>query len=554
MNGNEKNPAMEALEKSAQAAHKIQGAVKTGKAIASIAKGAASGGPYGAIAMFAWENKAVIGKIVAASCLVLLIPILFIVMLPGLIFGNISDTNPTDIMNNDSAIASNIETAEKVVNDCISSAHQDILKKIEWDISALPEGTNTRIEDSFATGIIFNTNEIIAQYCASKDRWDDINVNDLKTIINANKSKLFSYSKTVSTQGSGENTVTVYVYTVYYNGDTYFNELFGLNEKELQLAHSYAENLTTYLYGNALLAGTAAVSKDVERYTQKIEKYAKEYKISGYTAIIKCIMMAESGGKGTDVMQCSECPYNVKYPKIPGSITDIDYSIEIGIKYFAECLKKSKCNSPSDVTRICLALQGYNYGNGYIEWALKQHGGYTQANAKAYSDIMCAKIGVSAYGDPNYVSKVLKYYLDTSISGTGSAGWGSPFPGKNWKSSVSSEFGYRIDPVTGEKNEFHAGIDIAFPSGTVISAVKEGTVVAANYYSSGYGYHVIINHGDGYKTLYGHCSSLLVNVGDKVTKGQAIGKVGNTGKSTGPHLHLNVYYNNTTVNPRNYIN
>ena len=64
---------------------------------------------------------------------------------------------------------------------------------------------------------------------------------------------------------------------------------------------------------------------------------------------------------------------------------------------------------------------------------------------------------------------------------------------------------------------------------------------------------MIIDHGDGFKTLYGHCSSLLVTNGQKVTKGQAIAKVGSTGKSTGPHLHLNVYKNGETVNPRNYI-
>ena len=168
--------------------------------------------------------------------------------------------------------------------------------------------------------------------------------------------------------------------------------------------------------------------------------------------------------------------------------------------------------------------------------------------------MMKAKLGWTGYGNPNYVSAVLKYYLDTSTSGGGSDGWGSPFPGKDWKSVVTSEFGYRIDPVTGAKVAFHAGIDIGFPSGTIISAVKEGTVEAANYYTAGYGYHVIINHGGGYKTLYGHCSTLLVHVGDRVTKGQAIAKVGSTGKSTGPHLHLNVYVNGETQNPRNYIN
>ena len=253
-------------------------------------------------------------------------------------------------------------------------------------------------------------------------------------------------------------------------------------------------------------------------------------------------------------MQCSECPYNERFSKAPNSITDVNYSIEVGIKYLSECLKQAGCTSPSDVPRLSLALQGYNYGNGYIGWAQKNYNGYTQANAQEFSNIMKAKLGWSGYGNPNYVSAVLKYYLDTSISGSGSEGWGSPFPGKDWKSVVTSEFGNRIDPVTGAKGAFHAGIDIGYPAGTIVSAVKEGTVEAVNYYTSGYGYHVIINHGGGYKTLYGHCSTLLVHVGDKVTKGQAIAKVGSTGKSTGPHLHLNVYVNGETQNPRNYIN
>ena len=554
MNDKDRNSEARVLEKSTKAAQSIKSAVKTGKAVSGAAKGAAAGGPYGAVAAFAWQNRGMVAKIIAASCLVLALPVMFIIMLPSLVFGDISDVNPSDVMNNDAVIVSNISTAENTVNDCILAAHQDVLNRISWDISGLPEGANTRIEDSFSSGMIFNTNDIISQYCASKDKWNEINVNDLKTILNANRKKLFSYTKTVSTEGEGENTVRVYIYTVSYNGDTYFNELFALNDEKLQLAHNYAQNLTTYLYGNSLMTGTAAVSADVERYSAQIEKYALKYGIGEYVAVIKCVMMAESGGRGTDVMQCSECPYNERYSNKPNSITDVDYSIEIGIKYLAECIKQAGCSTPADMTRLSLALQGYNYGNGYIGWAVKNYGGYSQANAQEFSNKMKAKLGWNRYGNPNYVSAVLKYYLDTSSSGGGSTGWGSPFPGKDWKRVVTSEFGYRVDPVTGKKGTFHAGIDIGYPTGTIISAVKEGTVTAANYYDKGYGYHIIIDHGGGYKTLYGHCSALLVRVGDKVTKGQAIGKVGNTGKSTGPHLHLNVYVNGETVNPRNYIN
>ncbi len=550
---NNSNPAAEAIQKSAQAAHAIRGAVKTGKAIASAAKGAAAGGPYGAAAAFAWENRKLIGKIIAAICLVLAIPILFILMLPSLIFGDISSTDVSDVMNNDAAIIANVEVAQTTINDCINEAHNLVISQINDDIASQPEGTSSRIADNFTGTVIMDTNTLISQYCASKDKWDEIKVNDLKKIINDHKSELFTYTVTTSTETSGETSVTVYTYTVQYVGNEKFKEIFGLDEKKTELAYSYAENLTTFLYGSNLVSGTAAVSADVERYSDKIVKYAEAYGILGFVAVIKCVMMAESGGRGTDVMQCSECPYNTKYSNAPNSITDVDYSIEIGIKYLAECLKQAECTSPTDMPRLSLALQGYNYGNGYIDWAKKKYNGYSQANAQEFSNMMKAKLGWSGYGNPNYVSAVLKYYLDTSMSGGGAAGWGSPFPGKDWKSAVTSEFGYRTDPVTGAKGTFHAGIDIGLPSGTLISAVREGTVEAANYYTTGYGYHVIINHGGGYKTLYGHCSTLLVNVGDKVTAGQTIAKVGNTGKSTGPHLHLNVYVNGETQNPRNYI-
>lgn len=164
------NPAAEPILKSVQTAHQIQGAVKTGKAIAGMAKGAAAGGPYGAIAGLAWENRKTIAKAAAAIALVLAIPILFILMLPSLIFGDLSSTEVSDVMNDDTAIVANEETAQTVINDCINQSHNDILSKINDEISSQPEGTTARIEDSFVGSVIMDTNTLISQYCASKDK------------------------------------------------------------------------------------------------------------------------------------------------------------------------------------------------------------------------------------------------------------------------------------------------------------------------------------------------------------------------------------------------
>ena len=116
---------------------------------------------------------------------------------------------------------------------------------------------------------------------------------------------------------------------------------------------------------------------------------------------------------------------------------------------------------------------------------------------------------------------------------------------------ISSTYGYRIHPITGTK-KMHTGIDYAAPFGTAILAAESGTVLTAGW-NSGYGFCVTINHGGGYVTLYGHCSSLLVTAGQKVTRGQTIAKVGSTGNSTGNHLHFEVRINGSTVDPAGYL-
>ena len=98
----------------------------------------------------------------------------------------------------------------------------------------------------------------------------------------------------------------------------------------------------------------------------------------------------------------------------------------------------------------------------------------------------------------------------------------------------------------------HYGIDLSAPTGTAIRAADGGTVTLAGWYY-GYGYTVIIDHGNGMTTLYGHCSALYVSAGEKVYQGQNIAAVGNTGNSTGPHCHFEIKINGSNVNPANYV-
>lgn len=122
-----------------------------------------------------------------------------------------------------------------------------------------------------------------------------------------------------------------------------------------------------------------------------------------------------------------------------------------------------------------------------------------------------------------------------------------------WPTSgpITSEFGYRIHPIYG-RQILHSGIDIGVPTGTVIHAADSGTVVLSGWVS-GYGYTVIIDHGNGFSTLYAHNSELLVSEGQSVSQGEAIAHAGSTGNSTGPHLHFEVRINGEPQNPLNYL-
>jgi Membrane proteins related to metalloendopeptidases len=117
---------------------------------------------------------------------------------------------------------------------------------------------------------------------------------------------------------------------------------------------------------------------------------------------------------------------------------------------------------------------------------------------------------------------------------------------------LASGFGYRIDPIY-KTPKMHTGLDFAAPQGTPIYATGDGTVTETGYEDGGYGNHVIINHGYGYQTLYGHMVRIKARRGVKVKRGEVIGWVGSTGKSTGPHCHYEVIKNGNKINPIHFF-
>ena len=152
------------------------------------------------------------------------------------------------------------------------------------------------------------------------------------------------------------------------------------------------------------------VSAEVEAYEPIIQKYAKEYGIPEYVELIKAVMMQESGGRGLDPMQAAEGSFNTKYPHEHNGIKDPEYSIQCGVQELKAALTSAEAESPIDMEHIKLALQGYNFGNGYISWAKTKYGGYSYANAVEFSTQQAQRLGWDSYGDTQYPAHVLRYY------------------------------------------------------------------------------------------------------------------------------------------------
>jgi len=119
------------------------------------------------------------------------------------------------------------------------------------------------------------------------------------------------------------------------------------------------------------------------------------------------------------------------------------------------------------------------------------------------------------------------------------------------RGEITGGFGERMDPLSGE-DAFHSGVDISAPRGTEVEAAADGVVISADR-ESGYGKEIVLDHGGGITTRYGHLSQIYVVLGQEVRRGQIIGAVGTTGKTTGPHLHYEVRINHAPVNPSKFL-
>ena len=275
-------PIAEPLQKTAQAAQAVRGAVKTGKAIAAAAKGASAGGVWGAIAGFAWENRKFVSKVVIAATAVLIIPIIILCMLPSVIFGGFgSSHSPVDpdtpIMNSSIALDSNLTTISTSVSTILSEGMAITLQAIDTDYANCT-ADGMEIVNPYESSPNFNANLFVAQYCAAKNEdYAGISILDMENMLRQGKDKLYSYTKKTEERTVETVTVTVtvdtatgeeietetvtttienwIVYTVVYNDESYFaDEIFYLTDEQKALANDYAYNLSLFL-GDSMFQG-----------------------------------------------------------------------------------------------------------------------------------------------------------------------------------------------------------------------------------------------------------------------------------------------------------
>lgn len=264
MENEQKSGLSETIETGRIAAHMVRGAIKTGKTVSGAAKGAAAGGPYGAVAGAVWENRRLAAKIIIFVIALLLIPVVFVVSLPAVIFGGLlnafssSAFSDEPILNNNAAIVENITEITATIDGIMAGGLEDTMEQIEADFAS-SDADEMEVINPYAGSPLYNANQFISMYCAYKNEdYAGISISDMAGILRNGQSCLYSYTQADETRTRTETdpatgkevsvTEKWRVYTIVYNGEAYFSEqVFRLNEEQLALANDYAQNLSLFL-------------------------------------------------------------------------------------------------------------------------------------------------------------------------------------------------------------------------------------------------------------------------------------------------------------------
>ncbi|MCL2563760.1 MAG: lysozyme family protein [Oscillospiraceae bacterium] len=287
------------------------------------------------------------------------------------------------------------------------------------------------------------------------------------------------------------------------------------------------------------------LSDEVMAWKPLVEETAAEFGISAYVWHLLAIMQVESRGIGPDVMG--------RFGHVAYGVTP-ELSIRSGVRHFAELLQLGE-QYGSDIETV---VQAFNFGTSFLSFIHQNGGRYFFELAVLYAQERSDGVQVP-YFHPNavlvnggwrydfgnmfFVPHVTRYLAVAGVSGFL---WPSPD-----SDLVTSPFGWRIHPIR-RTNSFHGGIDINASFGTSVFASASGTVTVAAFHHS-FGNYVMIDHGNGYVTLYAHNSRNLVRVGDRVGQGDTIALVGSTGDSTGAHIHFEIRYRGERVDPLLYF-
>lgn len=258
------------LDEAASTAQTVRSAIKVGKAVSSAAKGAAAGGPYGAAVGAIWGARKHAGAIAATIIVILLLPVIFILMLPSVIFGGLIspsiNADGVPIMNDNAAITEITNDLVFSINQVLGEGIDDVKARISTDFAGT-NGDNYDIVDPYKGNLVSNSNSLLGQYCAAKNEdWKTISPTDMVNVLRSGKSHLYTFTKTSemrTVDADDPDTPDVvekktelwYIYTIVYNGEAYFADtIFHLTDDQKELADDYAQNLSLFL-GDGMFQG-----------------------------------------------------------------------------------------------------------------------------------------------------------------------------------------------------------------------------------------------------------------------------------------------------------